>query len=60
MTCGDNVSPGVWCPEMPQIQNDSDCQYVDYDGYTCSFETLLSEPLCAVMDDMTYQKRSRP
>ena len=68
MTCGDNVSPGVWYQEMPQLQNYSDYQYVNYvscdpvgmdyavpaDGYTCSFETLLSEPLCAITDDMTY------
>ena len=30
---------------------------VPADNYTCSFETLLSEPLCAVMDDMTCQER---
>ena len=68
MTCGDNVLPGVWYQEMPQLQNYSDYQYVNYvscdpvgmdyavpaDGYTCSFETLLSEPLCAITDDMTY------
>ena len=70
MTGGCCVSPGVWCQEMPQIQNDSDCHYVDHvrcvlvgmdyavlaDGYTCSFEMLLSEPLCAVTDDMTCQE----
>ena len=56
---------------MPQIQNDTDCQYVNYvscdpvgmdyavpaDGHTCSFETSLSEPLCAITDDMTYQEK---
>ena len=30
MTCGDMVSPGVWCQEMPQTQNDLVCQYVNY------------------------------
>ena len=30
---------------------------VPADGYTCSFETLLSEPLCAITDDMTYQEK---
>ena len=62
---------GVWCQHMPQIQNDTDCQYVNYvscdpvgmdyavpaDGHTCSFETSLSEPLCAITDDMTYQEK---
>ena len=71
MSCGDYVSPGVWCQEMPQIRNDSNYQYVNYvscdpvgmdyavpaDGYTCSFETLLSEPLYAITDDMTYQEK---
>ena len=64
MTGGGCVPPGVWCQEMPQIQNDLDCQYVDYvscdpvgmdyavpaDGYNCSFETLLSEPLYMCYD----------
>ena len=68
---GDNVSPDVSCQEMPQIQNDLDYQYVncvscdpvgmDYavlaESYTCSFETLLSEPLCTITDDMTYQEK---
>ena len=56
---------------MSQIQNDLDYQHVDYmscdpvsmdyavpaDGHTCSFEMLLSEPLCAITDDMTYQEK---
>ena len=29
MTCGDRISPGVWCRERTQIQNDFDCQYVN-------------------------------
>ena len=26
---GDRISPGVWCRERTQIQNDLDCQYVN-------------------------------
>ena len=72
MSCDDCVSAGIWCQEMPQIRNDSGCQYVIYmscvpvcmdydvpaDGYNCSFETLLSEPLCAVMDGVAYREKS--
>ena len=64
MSCDDCVSAVVCCQEMSQIRNDSGCQYVNYvscvpvgmdcdvpaDGCNCSFETLLSEPLYAVMD----------
>ena len=64
MSCDACVSAGIWCQEMPQIRNDSGCQYVsyvscvpvfmDYDvpagGYNCTSETLLSEQLCAVME----------
>ena len=71
MTCGVWVSPDVWCQEMPQTQNDLVCQYVNYvscdpfgmdyavpaDGYTSSFETLLSGSLCPVTDDMTYYEK---
>ena len=53
------------------IRNDSGCQYVgyvscvpvgmDYDvpaeGYSCTFETLLSGPLCAVMDGVAYREK---
>ena len=63
MSYVDCVSAGIWCQEMPQVRNDSGCQYVSYvgcitvgmdydvpaDGYNCTLETLLSEPLCAVM-----------
>ena len=62
------VTPCDWCQEMPHTHNDLDCQYVNYvscglvgmdyavptDGYTGSFKTLLSGPLCPVGDDMTY------
>ena len=30
ISCGDRVSPGVWCRERIQIQNNLDCQYVNY------------------------------
>ena len=70
MSCDDCVSAGIWCQEMPEIRNDSGCQYDNYvscvpvgmdydvsaDGYNCSFETLLSEPLCAVMDGVAYRE----
>ena len=68
---GDRLSPGVWCRERTQIQNDLDCQYVNYvscdpvgmgctvpaDGCTGSFGTLLSGPLCPVTDYMTYWEK---
>ena len=64
------MSAGIWCQEMPQICNDSGCQYGNYvscvpvgmdndvptDGYNCSFETLLSEPFCAVMEGVAYRE----
>ena len=64
MSCVDCVSTCIWCPVMPQIRNDSGCQYVDYvscvpvsmdydistNGDNCTSETVLSAPLCAVMD----------
>ena len=64
---GDRVSPGVWCRERTRIQNDLDCQYVNYvscdpvgmgctvpaDGCAGSFGILLSGLLCPVTDDMT-------
>ena len=71
ISCGDRVSPGVWCRERTQIQNDLDCQHVNYvscdpvgmgctvqaDGCTGSFGTLLSGPLCPITDDMTYWEK---
>ena len=71
MSCDDCVSASIWCQEMPQIRNNSGCQYVCYmscvpvgmdydvpaDGYNCTFETLLSEPLCAVMDGVAYREK---
>ena len=30
MSCDNCVSAGAWCQEMPQIRNDSGCQYVGY------------------------------
>ena len=71
MTFGDRISPGIWCRERTQIQNDLDCQYVNYvncdlvgmdyavpaDRYTGSFGTLLPGPLCPVTDDMTYYEK---
>ena len=71
MTGGDRASPGVWCRERTRIQNDLACQYVDCvcwalvgmdyavpaDGYTCSFGTLLSGPVCPLTDDMTYHEK---
>ena len=69
MSCGDRVSPAVWCRERTQIRNALDCQYVNYvscgpvsrgcavpaDGCTGSF--LLSERFCPVADDMTYWEK---
>ena len=71
MSCVDCVLAGICCQEMPQICNDSGRQYVsygscvlvsmDYDvsanGDNCTSETLLSEPLCAVMDDVAYREQ---
>ena len=28
MDCGDCILPGAWCREMPEICDDSSCQYV--------------------------------
>ena len=53
MSCGDRVSPAVWCRERTQIRNTLDCQHVNYvscgpvgrgcaepaDGCTSSFGT---------------------
>ena len=71
VSCVDCVSAGIWCQEMPQIRNDSGRQYVSYvscvpvsmeydvsaDGDNCTSETLLFEPLCAVMDGVAYREQ---
>ena len=64
ISCGVRLSPGVWCRGRTLIQNDLDNQFVNSVrcdpvslGYTGSFGTLLSGPMCPVMDDMTYWER---
>ena len=71
MSCVDCVSAGIWCQEMHQIRKDSGRQYVSYgscvpvgmdfdvsaDGDNCTSETLLSEPLCSVMDGVAYREQ---
>ena len=64
------TSPDPWGQEMPEICNDSNCQYINYvscdtdnvnqtvleggDDYPVGM--LSSEPLRNIMDDMTYQE----
>ena len=68
VSCGGQVSSGVWCRQWARIQSDLDCRCVDCGscnpvGMGCtvptnrcsgSFGTLLSGPLCPVADDVTY------
>ena len=63
--------PNVWCLEMPEVQSDSGCEYVDYVGCSpdcvdcmvlegvdgCPVGTVPSEPLCVITEDMTYQEK---
>ena len=71
MDAGDFTSPDAWCQEMPEICDNSNCQYINYVGCDpdCADRTVLeggdyypvgtlsSEPLCIITDDMTYQKK---
>ena len=71
ISCGDRLSPGVWCRGTTLIQNDLDSQFfnlvrcdlvdmgctVPPDGYTSSFGTLWSGPMCPVTDDRTHWER---
>ena len=70
---GDNcASPDGWYREMPDVCDDSIWQCVGYvgcdpdfvdravpeGGDEYPFRTLLSEPLCVIMDDMTFQEKT--
>ena len=71
MDCGDCTSPDAWCWEIPEICDDLNCQYINYVGCDpdCVNQTILkgcddypvgtlsSEPICIIMDDMTYQEK---
>ena len=68
ISCGDRLSPGVWCRGRTPIQNDLNSQFVNVvrcdpvgmsytvssDGSTGPFGTWLSGLMCPVTDDMTY------
>ena len=69
--CSDCASPNAWCQELPEIRDDSVCEYITY--VVCDLDcvdrtvpeggddypdgTLSSEPLCVITDDMTYQEK---
>ena len=63
--CSDCASTNAWCQEMPEIRDDSVCEYVNYvdcdqdcvdrnvpeGGDDYPIRTLSSEPLCVITDD---------
>ena len=66
MDCGDCASPDAWCQEMPEIRDNSVCQYVNCVGSDPDFvdrtvpeggDDCPVELLCVITDDMTYQER---
>ena len=73
MNCGDCASPNAWCQEMPEICDDSNCQYIIINYMGCDSDcvdrtvleggddypvgTLSSAPLCVITDDMTCQEK---